>query len=342
MDRLSTVNSFSALSLYPSSDLDGELEVLKDVRKSSVAKGRRKKADCKERSKASRRGCQTVVSKSGCGSEKAGKADEFVELAKTDGLVKEKESAEDKQMQRLEGETEAEKKGATSNHERSDRKICQAASRDSQPGQAPINLREVDGVEKPKKVADNTASGSLRWPLVWIDLEMTGLDIEKDRILEIACIVTDGKLVQMVEGPDLIINQSEEHLASMGEWCQIHHTASGLVEGVRKSKITEQEAEKQVLEFVHQHMGRVQPLLAGNSVYVDFMFLQKYMPNLAAVFSHVLVDVSSVKALCLRWFPKDAERAPVKRKQHRALEDIKESIAELKYMQKAIFKDTRR
>lgn len=182
----------------------------------------------------------------------------------------------------------------------------------------------------------------LKWPLVWIDLEMTGLDLEKDRILEIACIITDGKLQKMIEGPDLIINQAEELLASMGDWCQTHHTANGLVEGVRKSKVTEQEAEQEVVDFVRRHTGQVQPLLAGNSVYVDFMFLRKYMPNLASLFPHVVVDVSSIKALCLRWFPKDAERAPVKKKQHRALEDIKESIAELRYMQKTIFKESKR
>lgn len=189
-----------------------------------------------------------------------------------------------------------------------------------------------------------TGLGCLKWPLVWIDLEMTGLDLERDRILEIACIITDGKLQKLLEGPDLIINQSEELLASMGEWCQTHHTANGLVEGVRKSKVTEKDAEQEVLDFVRLHMGNgtKQPLLAGNSVYVDLMFLRKYMPNLAALFPHVVVDVSSIKALCLRWFPKDAERAPTKKKTHRALEDIKESIAELRYMQKTIFKEAKR
>lgn len=198
-----------------------------------------------------------------------------------------------------------------------------------------------------KTAAPTTKAAStsyLKWPLVWIDLEMTGLDVERDRILEIACIITDGKLQETLEGPDLIINQSEELLASMGEWCQSHHSANGLIEAVRKSKVTEKEAETKVMEFVRLHTGSEtkQPLLAGNSVYVDFLFLQRYMPNLAALFPHVVVDVSSVKALCLRWFPKDAERAPAKKKTHRALEDIKESIAELKYMQKSIFKEAKR
>eukprot|EP01018_Ginkgo_biloba_P017775 Gb_26034 [translate_table: standard] len=193
----------------------------------------------------------------------------------------------------------------------------------------------LDGEE-----AQEEPSVSLEEPLVWIDLEMTGLDIEKDRILEIACIITDRNLVETIEGPDLIINQTMECLESMGEWCQKHHAASGLVEGVQKSKVTEQEAEQQVIEFVKRHIGTTQPLLAGNSVYVDFMFLKKYMPNLASLFSHVIVDVSSIKALCFRWYRKDAARAPRKKKSHRALDDVKESIAELKYLRKAIFKNS--
>ncbi|OIT40770.1 oligoribonuclease [Nicotiana attenuata] len=130
------------------------------------------------------------------------------------------------------------------------------------------------------------------------------LNIEVDRILEIACVVTDGNLTKSIEGPDLVINQPKECLDKMGEWCQEHHAASGLTERVLKSTVTEEEAEKQVIEFVKRNIGTYTPLLAGNSVYVDFQFLKKYMPNLASLFSHVLVDVSSVKALCVRWFPR--------------------------------------
>ncbi|CAA3022328.1 oligoribonuclease-like [Olea europaea subsp. europaea] len=178
-------------------------------------------------------------------------------------------------------------------------------------------------------------------PLVWIDLEMTGLNVEVDRILEIACIVTDGNLTKSTEGPDLVIHQSKECLDKMGEWCQQHHGASGLTEKVLHSTISEQEAENQVLEFVKRHVGTYTPLLAGNSVYVDFLFLKKYMPNLAGLFSHILVDVSSVKALCLRWYPRDNKKAPQKENKHRALDDIKESIAELKYYKENIFKPSK-
>lgn len=200
----------------------------------------------------------------------------------------------------------------------------------------------MEGKESTKQSEEQSPCTSLKRPLVWIDLEMTGLNVEDDRILEIACIITDGQLDKTVEGPYLIINQSEECLARMNEWCQDHHSASGLVEEVRKSKVTEQEAEQQVMEFVKKYTSYALPSLAGNSVYVDYMFLKKYMPNLADLFSHILVDVSSIRALCCRWYPKDAENVPPKKQLHRAMDDIKESIAELKYLRKTIFKASRR
>lgn len=200
----------------------------------------------------------------------------------------------------------------------------------------------MEGKESTKQSEEQSPCTSLKRPLVWIDLEMTGLKVEDDRILEIACIITDGQLDKTVEGPYLIINQSEECLARMNEWCQDHHSASGLVEEVRKSKVTEQEAEQQVMEFVKKYTSNAVPSLAGNSVYVDYMFLKKYMPNLADLFSHILVDVSSIRALCCRWYPKDAENVPPKKQLHRAMDDIKESIAELKYLRKTIFKASRR
>ncbi|CAN4098644.1 unnamed protein product [Withania somnifera] len=181
-------------------------------------------------------------------------------------------------------------------------------------------------------------SGEYKLPLVWIDLEMTGLDIEVERILEIACIITDGNLTKSIEGPDLVIHQTKECLDNMGEWCQSHHGASGLTQKVLKSTTTEEEAEKQVVEFVKRNIGTSTPMLAGNSIYTDLLFLKKFMPNLASLFSHVLVDVSSVRALCFRWYPRDNRKAPKKQNKHRAMDDIKESIAELKYYKEHIFK----
>ncbi|CAL5033122.1 unnamed protein product [Urochloa decumbens] len=190
---------------------------------------------------------------------------------------------------------------------------------------------------------ENLASSAsdYRMPLVWIDLEMTGLDITKDRILEIACIITDGKLTKRIEGPDLVIRQSNECLDGMNEWCQVHHVESGLAEQVLKSEISEHDAEKQVLEFIRKYIGSATPLIAGNSVYMDLLFLKKYMPQLAGIFSHVIVDVSSITALCSRWFPKEKKAAPRKEKNHRALDDIRESIKELQYYKENIFKSRR-
>lgn len=200
--------------------------------------------------------------------------------------------------------------------------------------------QQVKSGNRKKKKQQEEEVVRMRMPLVWIDLEMSGLEIEKDRILEIACIVTDGRLEKMVEGPDIVISQPEEVLEGMGEWCREHHAASGLTESVRASTVTEAQAEQEVLEFVRKHTrgNNGQPLLAGNSVYVDLKFMKKYMPTLAAEFSHVLVDVSSIRALCVRWYPREAEKQPSKKQQHRSLEDIKESIAELKYLRRTIFK----
>ncbi|CAM8988790.1 unnamed protein product [Rhodiola kirilowii] len=183
---------------------------------------------------------------------------------------------------------------------------------------------------------------NLTLPLAWIDLEMTGLDIENDRILEIACIMTNGSLSKSIEGPDLVIHQSQACLDKMGAWCQTHHGASGLTKRVLQSTITEHEAEKQVIKFVKEHIGDFTPLLAGNSVYVDLLFLKKYMPNLASLFPHVLVDVSSINALCVRWFPREKKKKPLKEGKHRAMDDIRESIAELKYYKENIFKTSKK
>ncbi|KAI9073114.1 hypothetical protein K1719_044923 [Acacia pycnantha] len=191
--------------------------------------------------------------------------------------------------------------------------------------------------EKENQQSIAPPSNEYKLPLVWIDLEMTGLNIEVDRILEIACIITDGNLTKTLEGPDLVIRQTKECLDKMGEWCQSHHAASGLTKKVLQSTISEREAEKQVIEFVKRNVGSYTPHLAGNSIYVDLLFLKKYMPELAALFSHVLVDVSSVKALCVRWYPKDQRKAPTKENKHRALDDIRESIEELRTPRSRIF-----
>ncbi|KAL3828988.1 hypothetical protein ACJIZ3_017790 [Penstemon smallii] len=203
-------------------------------------------------------------------------------------------------------------------------------------------VRDLLKNENGDKETSELTPGEYKMPLVWIDLEMTGLNIEVDRILEIACVITDGNLTKSIEGPDLVIHQPKECLDKMGEWCQEHHSASGLTERVLQSTISEQEAEKQVAEFVKKHVGTYTPLIAGNSVYMDLIFLRKYMPDLAALLSHVVVDVSSVHALCLRWYPRDRKKAPRKESKHRAMDDIKESIKELQFYKENIFKSKSR
>ncbi len=177
-----------------------------------------------------------------------------------------------------------------------------------------------------------------RFNMVWIDMEMTGLDPEKERILEIATIVTDGNLNILGEGPDIVIHQPASVLRSMDEWNQKHHAKSGLVEAVKKSAVTEAEAEAKTLKFIEGFCKPKKAPLCGNSVHQDRRFLSKYMPKIDDYLHYRHVDVSSLKALIARWYPKDKQ--PTKSKGHRALSDIRESIAELKFYKDRYFKPT--
>jgi len=169
--------------------------------------------------------------------------------------------------------------------------------------------------------------------LVWIDLEMTGLRVEKDRILEIACLVTDNELNIIGEAPVLAIHQPEELLAGMDEWCTTHHTQSGLLERVRKSTITEAQAEDEMLEFLADYLPANASPLCGNSIGQDRRFLYAYMPKLEGFFHYRYLDVSTLKILATRWKP--AIMAGFQKKEaHLALDDIRESIEELKYYRK--------
>ncbi|XP_049324846.1 small fragment nuclease [Astyanax mexicanus] len=174
--------------------------------------------------------------------------------------------------------------------------------------------------------------------MVWVDLEMTGLDIEKDQIIEMACIITDSNLNILAEGPNLIINQPNELLDGMSDWCKEHHGNSGLTQAVRDSKISLQQAEYEFLSFIRQHTPPGQCPLAGNSVHADKKFLDKYMPQFMRHLHYRIIDVSTVKELCRRWFPGDYKLAPQKKASHRALDDIQESIKEMQYYRVNIFK----
>lgn len=167
--------------------------------------------------------------------------------------------------------------------------------------------------------------------LVWIDMEMSGLDAERERVLEIAVLLTDSELCVVAEGPDLVVHQPESVLAAMDEWNTTHHGASGLTEAVRASPVSENEAEARVLAFLTQHCAPRTAPLAGNSVWNDRLFLRKYLPRVEAFLHYRIVDVSSLKELVRRWQPEVYGRLPAKKDAHRALDDIKESIAELAY-----------
>ena len=166
--------------------------------------------------------------------------------------------------------------------------------------------------------------------LVWIDLEMTGLDPDTERIIEIATIVTDVSLEVLAEGPDLAIHQPPDVLAAMDEWNTGQHGGSGLTERVLASTCTVQEAQAQTLEFLARYVPPGTSPMCGNSVCLDRRFLHRYMPGLERFFHYRNLDVSTLKELCLRWAPEKADRL-VKRAEHRALQDVRGSIAELRF-----------
>lgn len=174
--------------------------------------------------------------------------------------------------------------------------------------------------------------------IVWVDLEMTGLDIEKDRIIEIACVITDGDLNVIAEGPNLAINQPKAVMEEMNEWCKETHGNSGLTRRVLESSVSIDDAEKFMLEFLYQHTNKKTCPLAGNSVHVDKKFLEKFMPDFMSHLHYRIIDVSTVKELCHRWYPDDYANAPKKKGLHKALDDIRESIDELKFYRTNIFK----
>lgn len=174
--------------------------------------------------------------------------------------------------------------------------------------------------------------------IVWIDLEMTGLDPERERIIEMATLITDGQLAIVAEGPELVIHQPDSVLDAMDDWNREHHGSSGLTDRVRASTIDEREAERRTLAFIAEHCGKRTAPLAGNSVHHDRRFLAAYMPELLAYLHYRIIDVSTVKELTRRWYPDALAAAPPKRETHRALEDIRESIAELQYYRSAVFR----
>jgi oligoribonuclease len=173
--------------------------------------------------------------------------------------------------------------------------------------------------------------------LIWIDLEMTGLDTQNDVIIEIATIVTDVQLNTLAEGPVLAIHQPDEVLAAMDEWNQRTHGNSGLIERVKQSTITERMAEEQTIAFLREYVPAKASPMCGNSICQDRRFLARCMPELEAFFHYRNLDVSTLKELAKRWNP-DIIKGLQKKGAHLALDDIRESIEELRYYRQQLFK----
>ncbi|XP_018577470.1 oligoribonuclease, mitochondrial-like [Anoplophora glabripennis] len=174
--------------------------------------------------------------------------------------------------------------------------------------------------------------------IIWVDMEMTGLDLEKDKIMEVACLVTDSELNIVAEGPDIIIHQPEDLLRNMDEWCINQHGKTGLTQACLKSNVTVEDAENALLDFVKKYVTERHSPLAGNSVYMDRMFLKKFMPRLNEYLHYRIIDVSTIKEVCRRWNPALYKQLPKKEYSHRALQDIKESVEELRFYKTNFFK----
>jgi oligoribonuclease len=173
--------------------------------------------------------------------------------------------------------------------------------------------------------------------LVWIDLEMTGLDVTKNVIVEIACIVTDSQLTALDDGIDIVIRPEPVALEQMDDFVRAMHTKSGLLPAMEQSTIDLKTAGAHTLDYVRSHVAERTAPVCGNSIGVDRRFLDHYLPELDQYLHYRSIDVSSIKELCRRWYPTIYRKRPAKNETHRALDDIRESIDELRYYRQVMF-----
>lgn len=172
--------------------------------------------------------------------------------------------------------------------------------------------------------------------LVWVDMEMSGLNPVTDVVLEVAVLLTNKELEVVAEGPQFIIHQPAELFAKMDTWNQEHHTKSGLWKSVQESQVTVEEAESAILDFLKQHVAQRQSPLCGNSIAQDRMFLMNHMNRVSEYLHYRMIDVSTIKELVRRWYP-SGPAAPAKKNQHRAMDDIRESVNELRFYREKFF-----
>jgi oligoribonuclease len=173
-------------------------------------------------------------------------------------------------------------------------------------------------------------------PLIWLDMEMTGLDPDREHVLEIATLVTNAELEVLAEGPDLVVHQPDAILDGMGEWCREHHGQSGLTAASRASTITLADAERLTLEFLARFCQPGSSPLCGNTIGQDRRFLVRHMPALERFVHYRSIDVSTIKELCRRWYP--TLPGYPKAETHRALDDIRESLGELRHYRERVFR----
>ena len=175
--------------------------------------------------------------------------------------------------------------------------------------------------------------------LVWMDLEMTGLDPQRDVIVEIATLVTDDELEIVAEGPDLVVGAPAEALAGMEQIVRDMHTRSGLLSAIEASTMTLEDAGRQTLEFIREHVPEPRSVpLCGNSIGTDRRFLAVHLPEIEEYLHYRSIDVSTIKELARRWYPAAVAKAPGKAGGHRAMDDIRESVAELRYWRQSVFR----